>query len=322
MKATSNIVSKTHDDWLASRRGGIGSSEVATILGLNAYDTPYQLWLRKTGRIQEVEQETKDMRRGHLLEDGVARFVSEEAGLDIVKSSVSEFVVVDREKPYFRASPDRYAFPRGAKRSDDNRVIIECKTHRGAIDPDADLSDYWLVQVSWQLGVSRTNMAYIGWLTGGFDFGYRPIVFDADFFAYLSEEVERFWVDCVLGGREPDLTTLTDVLIKFPRHTEGKKVWAKDELLQAWADLKDTKARLKEETTRKEALEEIIKKGMLDAEVLALPASDGVAEKPLATWKAGKPKEVFDVDHFRTDNPELYAKYLVTKEGSRTFLLK
>ena len=322
MKPTYTIVSKSHKDWLDSRRGGIGSSEVATLLGLNPYDTPYQLWLRKTGRVKEVENESPEMSRGHILEDGVAQYVSRAAGLSIVKSSSAEFVVVDREKPFFRASPDRYAYPTDAKHTEENRVIIESKTTRGNIKEDEPISDYWLTQVMWQMGVSRTGMAYIGWLSGSLEFGHRPVVYDADFFGFIAEVVERFWTDCVVGGAEPPMSNLSDVLIKYPRQEVGKSVRASDELVSAWAALKDIKAQKKVLETQQAALEETLKMGMLDAETLLLPASAESKEKALATWKAGKPKIVFDMDRFKTDNPELYAKYLTEKEGSRTFLLK
>lgn len=47
----SNIVIRPKDraEWLEYRKDGIGSSEVATILGLNPWETPYQLWRRKKG---------------------------------------------------------------------------------------------------------------------------------------------------------------------------------------------------------------------------------------------------------------------------------
>ena len=37
---------KDRNEWLEHRKSGIGSSEVATILGLNPWETPYQLWRR------------------------------------------------------------------------------------------------------------------------------------------------------------------------------------------------------------------------------------------------------------------------------------
>ena len=50
------VKSSSHEQWLENRKGGIGSSEVATIVGLNPYETPYQLWLRKTGQIPAKEE--------------------------------------------------------------------------------------------------------------------------------------------------------------------------------------------------------------------------------------------------------------------------
>lgn len=39
-----------HRAWLAFRTEGVGGSDMSTILGLNTYTTPYELWLEKTGR--------------------------------------------------------------------------------------------------------------------------------------------------------------------------------------------------------------------------------------------------------------------------------
>ena len=47
---------KTRDEWMKLRESGIGSSEVGTILGLNPYETPYQLWRRKVGIDPPKEQ--------------------------------------------------------------------------------------------------------------------------------------------------------------------------------------------------------------------------------------------------------------------------
>ncbi|HFC9341278.1 TPA: YqaJ viral recombinase family protein, partial [Enterococcus hirae] len=42
----------SHQEWLEDRKKGIGGSDVATVLGLNKYKSPYQLWLEKTGQIE------------------------------------------------------------------------------------------------------------------------------------------------------------------------------------------------------------------------------------------------------------------------------
>ena len=318
---TFTIVSKTHSDWLKSREEGIGSSEVATVLGVNPYDTPYQLWLRKTKQVESEENENFLMKAGHYLEDAISHFCADDADLDIVKSSASEFVVVDKEKPFLRASPDRYAFPKGEKHTDDNRVIIECKSTQKPVDPD-NLSKYWFVQVMYQLRVTRVPSAYIAWLTQGRDFGCKPIYYDEDFGQFIAEEVERFWVDCVVGGREPALSNVQDVIIKYPRHDEGKKIYATEELIDLWSELKDTNAEIKRLQSQKDEIEAAMKTSMLDAERIVIKADNDNPERTIATWKASKESEKFDLETFRNENPEVYAKYLKSTSGSRRFSLK
>ena len=87
--------------WLAQRELGIGSSEVGTILGVNPFETPYQLWLRKKGMTPPVE-ENEAMRAGHILEGAVARYFEEETGRQVIKSSDGDWLAVDNEKDFLR----------------------------------------------------------------------------------------------------------------------------------------------------------------------------------------------------------------------------
>lgn len=36
-----------HLAWLKSRKAGVGGSDMSTILGLNSFKTPYELWLEE-----------------------------------------------------------------------------------------------------------------------------------------------------------------------------------------------------------------------------------------------------------------------------------
>ena len=311
------IVSKTHDEWLKSRNGGIGSSEVGTILGLNPYETPYQLWLKKTGRVEVVERENFLMKAGHYLEDAISRFYADEAGVEIVKSSAREFVVVDKERPFMRVSPDRYAYPVGVRKSLSNKMIVECKSTQKPVTYD-DLPKSWFVQLSYQMGVCHIEQGALAWLISGREFGYRNFKHNPDFFAWIMEEVERFWMDCVVGGQEPALISVSDVLAKYPKHESGKTVSASIEVYEKWQELCATNAEIKRLSSLKEELESAIKLELGDAESLVSPED----ARTLVTWKSGKDKSVFDGKRFEADNPDLYAKYLVAKPGSRVFLCK
>lgn len=44
----------TESEWLAARQSGIGASEAAAVLGFSKFASPYSVWGRKTGRIDEM----------------------------------------------------------------------------------------------------------------------------------------------------------------------------------------------------------------------------------------------------------------------------
>ena len=55
--------------WHAFRALGVGGSDMSTILGLNPYSTPYDLWLEKTGHQQPEDISGKwAIVKGNILE--------------------------------------------------------------------------------------------------------------------------------------------------------------------------------------------------------------------------------------------------------------
>lgn len=60
-------------EWHAARRAGIGGSEIATILGINNFMSPYYLWHLKAGIFSDEDQESEVLEWGHRLEDSVAQ---------------------------------------------------------------------------------------------------------------------------------------------------------------------------------------------------------------------------------------------------------
>ena len=109
----------SREEWLKERERGIGSSEVGTILGVNPFETPYQLWRRKRG-LDEPKQETFAMKAGHYLEDAVSKFYADATGKEIIKSSSSDWIIVNSEKDFLRVSPDRTFWLPGLPKSQSN----------------------------------------------------------------------------------------------------------------------------------------------------------------------------------------------------------
>lgn len=65
------------EDWLAVRKGGIGSSDAAAAVGLSPYKSQLELWLEKTGRDASLpkidpQDEESPANWGNVLEPIVA----------------------------------------------------------------------------------------------------------------------------------------------------------------------------------------------------------------------------------------------------------
>ena len=66
--ATSDL---PEDEWLALRRTGIGASDIAALLGMNRYTSPYELYLEKRGELPDIPRGDfleRAARWGHLHE--------------------------------------------------------------------------------------------------------------------------------------------------------------------------------------------------------------------------------------------------------------
>ena len=254
---------KDRNEWLEYRKSGIGSSEVATILGLNPWETPYQLWRRKVG-LDEPKTETFAMKAGHYLEDAVAQFWHDDTGREIIKSSAGDWLIRNNERTYLQVSPDRTYWLAGEKKNASNKGVLECKTTQMKISSD-DLPKHWFCQLQYQLGVAELKEGSLAWLCSGREFGYKDLSFVPDFYAWIVEEVEKFWRDNIQGKKEPEATSVQDILLKFNRHTDGKIVEVNDAIFSDYQKLKEVKKEMDKLDEIKTELENRIKLGFGDA---------------------------------------------------------
>lgn len=311
--ATTIIRPSSREEWLQHRQEGIGSSEVATILGLNPWETPYQLWRRKKG-LDAAKDETFAMKAGHYLEDAASHFWHDETGREIIKRSAIDWLIVNTEKPYMRVSPDRTYWLSDSRKSSD-KGILECKTTQMSIDED-DLPKHWFCQVQYQLGTAELRYGSLAWLCSGRQFGYKDMELVPDFYAWIVEEVTKFWVDNIQGNVEPEASSVADVLLKYNRHTDGKVIEVAEDIYMAVNDLKAIKEQIAQLDEQKEALEERIKLGFGDAEAISYGG------QTIATWKAPKPSSKFDAKAFAKAYPDLASEFTSPYQGARRFLLK
>lgn len=288
------------------RKTGIGGSEVAAILGLDEFSSPYKVWLNKTGR-ESSNVDNKHTRAGLILESAVADYFEQETQYHVVKASAKQRTVIHPTYKFAVGTPDRRYVQNSRK------GILECKTTQHSYDA---VPDKWFIQLQWYLGVVDMPFGSVAWLERGLDFKYKEYEFDQDFFMYLIENVSRFWNDNVIKNVPPDPVNSADIELMFSRHREGAVMEATPEILSAYQELVTTRDAIKALESTETELTELIKTVMRDNEVIQS------AGKPLITWRSPKPSQVFDRDRFQTEHPDLYLQYMKEKSGSRRFLVK
>lgn len=322
------IRTQSHEEWLQVRSNGIGSSEVGTILGLNPYETPYQLWRRKTWQ-DPPKEENEAMLLGHLLEDAVAQRWAIATGREIVKASAEEWIYVHPNCDYFRASPDRIYYEKGEKHNEANKCILECKTTVLDVDED-NIPQSWFCQVQWLMHVTGYKRASLAWLKlDRRQFGYKDITYDAGLCEWMAQQVDVFWNVYVQGGEEPPFVNVKDILTKFSKHVDGKTISSEEKvevdgetmkLLEAVRNVKAIKESIAELEGQKEQYENAIKAAMCDAE--AVTHEEGGRIVNLVTWRAAKDSLKFDAKAYQKEHPEEAQAYMKSVAGSRRFLIK
>lgn len=177
------------DEQLAIRRQGIGSSEIAAILGLDPEKTAIDVYLDKMGAAEDNSSEQTEI--GNVFEEPIARIAARKLGGDIALARGNTVL-----RGLAVATPDFYAsWP-------DDREIWETKNvgYRMMSRWDADVDDdtgppeYVIVQLQWQLEVCGVARGRVPALLGGRDHRvYGPIARDREVGKWMIETAEAWW---------------------------------------------------------------------------------------------------------------------------------
>ncbi len=188
----------------ALRRTGIGSSEIAAVLGLSPYAGPLDVYRAKVEGLEF--EETDVMRRGRHVEGAVAEWYAEETGATV--QSVGTLVSATNSRVL--ATPDRFAtFTPGPGRPDGETRTLEVKTARWSMlsqwgeAGSADVPQHYALQVAWELAVTQHERADVAVLFGGDDFRIYHLARDLELEGMLLEAGAKFLRDHVDPQRPP-----------------------------------------------------------------------------------------------------------------------
>ncbi len=142
-------------EWLAARMGGIGGSEIASILGWNNFKSRYVLWHQKAGILPPDDGDNPLFEWGHRLEPAVAdKFASEHPELRLYEGGSWE----NKDRPWQNANPDRLL----VDEMTGEIGVLEIKTSmRGHGWEKGSIPKKYLAQVRWYLDTFGLKYAYI-----------------------------------------------------------------------------------------------------------------------------------------------------------------
>lgn len=91
------------DAWHQARSTRIGASELAAAIGKSHYQTPLELYARKTGQLAPID-ETLPMKRGRAVEPMIAAEAAEQLGVPILRYPCP--ALIDPAHPWLIVTPD------------------------------------------------------------------------------------------------------------------------------------------------------------------------------------------------------------------------
>lgn len=178
------------------RRGGLGASDMSTILGLNPWSDLHTLWMDK---VHGVEQEVHDrMRLGQALEPFIRDKFARDTGIDVDLCGMLQ----STEKPFMRYSPDGLTSDGGLFEA---KSTAWWQAHHW---DDGQTADHAEIQVQDGMFVTGATHAWVAALIDGNPerFEVRRVERDDEFIAAMVDAAETFWTEYIVGNVEPPLT--------------------------------------------------------------------------------------------------------------------
>ena len=304
------------DQWLTVRKGGIGSSDAASAVGLNPYKSQLELWMEKTGRDNllpktDPNDETSPMYWGTLLEPIVAAHYTKRTGSKVRRINA---VLQHPNEPWMLANLDREVT--GAP----DVQILECKTAgiNGARLWKDGVPEYVQLQVMHQLAVTGKQAADVAVLICGQELQVHRIPRDEAMIAQLIELERQFWRYVETDTAPPaDGSDSADVALRclYPQDT-GQTIDLSDdlEMSAAFSDLLAVRQHLSTNEVLESQLKQRIQQRLGDATKAVFETGD-------VTWKRSKDGTGLDMAALLKAQPDVMQRYPLVKPGSRRFLV-
>jgi len=275
-------------------------------MGLNQYQSPFQLWEEKTNKREPEDISQKEaIIMGHLLEPVVAQRYIDKTGYKVQKNN---HIRKKKGAEYLLSNVDRdiVGQSRGVG-------ILEIKTTTSYIvDPESETVPLnYFCQIQHYFNVRDKDWGEIAVLIDGRNLLTFPVEKNQEFIDSMEESLYDFWFNHVKKDIPPPKIAEELTLVKS---IEGESLTIDNTDFVRLKELK--KSKKQESDLKKSNAEEVayFKEKLQDKENLKI---DG---QLVATFKSFE-KSYFNAKQLELDNVSLYNEYYL-KKPARSFLIK
>lgn len=190
-------------EWLRARRNGVGSSDIAALMGATTYAGPQHVYYSKVGKLPLESDAGEAALWGTLHEETVAREWARRNRAVVRRVGL----IAEVENPWMMCTLDRRCTECPLNRDVRESCAVEIKTRDKMLAGKwrKDVPDDVLAQVLWQIRIAGYDHLHVAVLIGGND--YRQFTVYRRGNEQLIEDIvtvaSKFWHEHVLTRRVP-----------------------------------------------------------------------------------------------------------------------
>lgn len=254
----------SRDEWLEIRKKSIGGSEIAAVIGMNRWKTPFAVWAEKTGRVDSSVQQSESMYWGTVMEAILREEFSKRTGYAVKEA---HYIFASIDNPFLTANIDGYV-----DLGNGEYAVLEIKTAGNYAESDWNdgCPIEYFCQVQHYLYITGMKKAFIAVLIGGNQFKYLEINRDEGTIQTIICCAKQFW-NLVQTDTPPAVNDKDNALLATLYPT-SKAVTVKmpDNYKAVLQDYTEAKAAMEVAKKKKETAEAKIKEFMAEADTAVI----------------------------------------------------
>ena len=308
-KILASTENMSYEQWLESRKQGIGGSDASVVCGINRYKAPIQLWLEKTNQIP-IEEAGEAAYWGTQLENLVRSEFSKRTGIEVKQV---HYILQSEEHPFMLANLDGIC-----EHPEFGACGFEAKTASAykTSEWEDGIPDEYQLQIQHYMAVTGYRGFYIAVLIGGNTFRWKFIERDEELISMLIELESDFWhhvqdlTPPQLDGSKAASEFLAE---RFPHSMAASKITLPQTAEDLIHQYNEACEQLNHLTEQKQEAENLLKQMLGENEV-------GTTNTHIITWKTIT-QERLDSKTLKSEHPTLYKKY-ANQTSYRRFSIK